>query len=925
GFGYLVPGTFGLAVRFDLANFSLSTVQTLDLSGLGDFMGAHLDVFASRIYFVTIYGRVVMAYLPDFSFGEEVPYSQLATEYTLEYHPSVIASWGRFSFVWDLSTTMMVLECKYVEVLAPPKTLLQFVMLDYNNASWTDVTWTITKIDGESVVRMMMIPMNASGGSWGDASYLIERENGAVVSNGTLGPPGADSRREFQEGHRELHEFHAIAGETLYLTVARGSSTEGLGWAVTDEFYGALAAADLEAGEDEKYPSRLPFVVPGVPLQVGFGHSQQAKFVDVYVEPFAELSLSVYNRGQRGGGVQTSPESIAWVLYDHNMDALLRSGASYEATFPVHTRFSPRTGIIFSEAISTTTSSSSATTTASSTSSSQTTSSTTRSTSSSSSTTTTSPTTTSPTSSSSTSTSSTATSSTTTSTSSRSTTATSTTTLSTTVTNTTSTATTATTSSTWTTSTTTTSTTSSSTTLSSTTTTTSTSSSTTVTRTSTTTSSTLQNNLALPAAVREDSPEGAVVVATLESVLLATKSSEGAVSTSTPTGNVTVVKLSGSAASSSNSTSTTNNRVVLQINNGGAADPQNEATVEVSVPLAVVEDLAQGQNVLLTVMTIAQEVSNTLPISNTDSQSVELTSSVMELSLVLEAAGAVTVANVSDLVEPIAFRLGGSSAVPGDMCAYFDPVAQSWSTRGMDIVDQETFVSLGLGLAHEMNGTWCLTTHTSLFAVVQVIPFASMWDPEAGTLNAEGYLLAGGIVGLVVCLMLCFACGLLSRRLRPAAAGKTEIQDTKGHLHVVTFSRSRVMAETKTVVSEDEDEHEETMDAKQKVYIRWDVDPGRFMRRLNQLKGHRWVSMDLGARRETGVKGSVTKEASQSYAKRSFRNMLQGVEEEETPTHQEGNQAGSPVARQGTVASEAFLGGVESNMTNGTNEEAEQW
>ena len=37
------------------------------------------------------------------------------------------------------------------------------------------------------------------------------------MSNGTLGPPGADSRREFQEGHRELHEFHAIAGETLHL------------------------------------------------------------------------------------------------------------------------------------------------------------------------------------------------------------------------------------------------------------------------------------------------------------------------------------------------------------------------------------------------------------------------------------------------------------------------------------------------------------------------------------------------------------------------------------------------------------------------------------------------------------------------------------------------------------------------------------
>ncbi|CAE6936036.1 unnamed protein product, partial [Symbiodinium sp. CCMP2456] len=341
-------------------------------------------------------------------------------------------------------------------------------------------------------------------------------------------------------------------------------------------------------------------------------------------------------------------------------------------------------------------------------------------------------------------------------------------------------------------------------------------------------------------------------------------------------------------------------------------------------------------------MTIAEEVSLTLPNANTERETVEVTSKVMELSLVLdcvttsaelstrsefgvpkgdvrrspykkmEAGGAVTVANVSDLTEPIAFQLAAGEAVPGDQCAFFDPVSQTWSTQGMGNVDAETFTAL---LSRTMNGTWCLTTHTSMFALVQIIPFESMWDPEAGTLNANGYILAGAFVGLVVCLMLCFACGLLVRRMRPAAAGQTEIQDP-GRLWVVTFSRSQVMAETKTVVSDEDDEHEETMDAKQKVHIRWDVDPAPLLTKLNHLKGHRWVSMDLRAKRVTGVAGSVTKEASQSYAKRSFRNMLQGVEGEDGMTKKT-TDAAAQMGRQASVTSEAFLGAVESNQDSG--------
>lgn len=915
GFGYLVPGVFGWAARFELADFSTSSVQMLNLTYVGDFMGAHLDTFGSTVYFITLQGEFVAVDLPDFSLSD-VSDGQLETEYSeyypsLLYYPSAIAGWGRHSFLWSLGPTMLSLECDNgVAETGTPKTIVTFVMYGYDDASWREYAWALSMIDGRSPVSMHVSP--GPFGSWVGENFLIERESGDVVLNVT-----------WQED-MVSQEFQGIAGETLYLTVTPGNSSGGDGrwWDIIDDH--GIAYSSWH----QLYPTKQPFMAVGATLRAGGGHSERAKFEEFYVEPTATLSLSVSPRGDTNG------TNIAWVLYDVNMDAIMRSGDEIWEKFPRNAIFSPRP-FVEETGPGTTSSSQTATVTLSSTSSST---SATRTSATATSTTTSSATVTSTTTASATVTSTittltivtstTTASSTVTSTTTASATVTSTTTTSTftTVTNTTSTVTTATTSSTTTfsststsstsSSTTSSSTTLSSTTLSSTTVSSTTSSSTTLSITSTTTSTTLKNDFALPSTVREDSPEGAVVAAALESVLLATKSSEGSVTSSTPSGNVTVVKLSGSAA---NSSTPDQNRMVLQINNGnaGAAGTGNDgslSTVAVSVPLAVVEDLAQGQNVLLSVMTIAEEVSLTLPNANTERETVELTSKVMELSLVLEAGGAVTVANVSDLTEPIAFQLTAGEAVPGDQCAFFDPVSQTWSTKGMGNMDAETFTALGLGST--MNGTWCLTTHTSMFALVQIIPFESMWDPEAGALNANGYIVAGAFVALVVCLMLCFACGLLGRRMRPAAAGQTEIQDTKGRRHVVTFSRSQVMAETKTVVSDEDDEHEETMDAKKKVHIRWDVDPGRFLKRLNHLKGHRWVSMDLRAKRVKGVTASVTKEASQSYAKRSFRNMLQGIEGEDGETNQTTNEA-PQLGRQASVTSEAFLGAVESNQDSG--------
>ncbi|CAE7489600.1 unnamed protein product, partial [Symbiodinium necroappetens] len=820
GFGYLVPGVFGWAARFELADFSLlgdvrgggpgtSSVRMLNLTYVGDFMGAHLDTFGSTVYFITLQGEFVAVDLPDFSLSD-VSDGQLETEYSeyypsLLYYPSAIAGWGRHSFLWSLGPTMLSLECDNgVAETGTPKTIVTFVMYGYDDASWRDYAWALSMIDGRSPVSMHASP--GPFGSWVGENFLIERESGDVVLNVT-----------WQED-MVSQEFQGIAGETLYLTVTPGNSSGGDGrwWDIIDDH--GIAYSSWH----QLYPTKQPFMAVGATLRAGGGHSERAKFEEFYVEPTATLSLSVSPRGDTNG------TNIAWVLYDVNMDAIMRSGDEIWEKFPRNAIFSPRRLLAFcakglaagqapprlglteqlpdemdlprpvvladrnchlvlyksqlfevmeslflnvvasfvgsahcqprepqqlhsrrsklgdihdnslsnrdihdnslsnrdihdhdldhrdiydnrlinrdiydnglSNRIPTAANGDGQVLVAK------------------------------------------------------------------------------------------------------------------VTNTTSTVSTAMgllwqeadcddikhhdfffhvdvlhvvvhnllihdivvhdvvvnnsvfhyiiihdafdhkyynfhnfvaKNDFALPSTVREDSPEGAVVAAALESVLLATKSSEGSVTSSTPSGNVTVVKLSGSAA---NSSTPDQNRMVLQINNGnaGAAGTGNDgslSTVAVSVPLAVVEDLAQGQNVLLSVMTIAEEVSLTLPNANTERETVELTSKVMELSLVLEAGGAVTVANVSDLTEPIAFQLTAGEAVPGDQCAFFDPVSQTWSTKGMGNMDAETFAALGLGST--MNGTWCLTTHTSMFALVQIIPFESMWDPEAGALNANGYIVAG--------------------------------------------------------------------------------------------------------------------------------------------------------------------------------------
>ncbi|CAJ1389434.1 unnamed protein product, partial [Effrenium voratum] len=278
-----------------------------------------------------------------------------------------------------------------------------------------------------------------------------------------------------------------------------------------------------------------------------------------------------------------------------------------------------------------------------------------------------------------------------------------------------------------------------------------------------------------------------------------------------------------------------------------------------------VDELQTQANVIMTVTQVVEEASAGIPNENAQRDKLIFNNRVLEFSLIKEVVGVVEVMNVSDLTEPILIRFSGTNPIEGDSCVHFDFVSNTWSSEGVSLVNSS--------VSGESTGTWCETTHTSIFAIVQTVPFELRNDLEADNLNANSYVVAAAFVGMLLCVASCCVCFLLGRRLRPPAAGKTEIQDDKGNRHVVTFSRSNVTAETKIV---DDEDNEEATEA-QKVLVKWDVEPERFMTRLDQLRGHRWITMDLGA--NAGTEAKVTKEASESLARRSLKKVTLRMED----------------------------------------------
>lgn len=337
----------------------------------------------------------------------------------------------------------------------------------------------------------------------------------------------------------------------------------------------------------------------------------------------------------------------------------------------------------------------------------------------------------------------------------------------------------------------------------------------------------------LPSNVDTNETEGSLVLATLQGALVALNSDQESVVLETEAGNVSVVKLSSSSVDPSSS-------LVFQF--GDSGDQTSDGTITVSVPVSVVSQFEQGGNVMLAVLQVKQDVTDSL---NQGDAKVILGAPVLEISFVQEKNGEVSVANVSDLAEPVIFRLQDSSPGVGD-CVFFDLDTNSWSTQGVSVASSSQIAQVTGELS---NGTWCAAVHFSLFSFVQTIPFDEIIDTKDYVVSQENYMIAIALM-LVVFVLVCGLCCTWSFfRVRAPNSGKTNIKDDRGRSHVVKFTRSEVVARDEMVSpaqtarsgrSGRSDKEKNT-----KVLVTWEVEPAEVLANLDHMKGHGYVAMDV--------------------------------------------------------------------------------
>ena len=345
---------------------------------------------------------------------------------------------------------------------------------------------------------------------------------------------------------------------------------------------------------------------------------------------------------------------------------------------------------------------------------------------------------------------------------------------------------------------------------------------TTSTGTSITSTTTVQHVIQLPADVSVNTVEGRIVESTLWEALALMEMQADSLVTATAWGNVTVVKLRSLAANFDSS-----DRVVFSTDIAGGF-----RGVTVSVPLQLVQNLMQGANPMLAVTEVLPHVSETMPSNGEGSSQVVLNSPVVEISILLEAQGKVSVATVSDLAEPILVRLSDASQQPQDVCAFFDHTSRAWSSVGLQAIS-----------VNDLSGRWCQSTHLSMLAIVHVVPFEGLIAEQDTSFELTSIALAcaslfagGGVVFL-----------LWYYRCKPARGGSVQIQGKGDQTFVVTYSRSTRSADhepdepmksisTKSL-SFQAFRSEASASAASKVHIEWNIQANDWKTRLHDLEG----------------------------------------------------------------------------------------
>lgn len=289
---------------------------------------------------------------------------------------------------------------------------------------------------------------------------------------------------------------------------------------------------------------------------------------------------------------------------------------------------------------------------------------------------------------------------------------------------------------------------------------------------------------------------------------------EASLSQGTPSGVVTVVKLSS-----------TSDQVRINRTDGGSE-------VVVLLPAAL-NNLAEG-NLMLVVTDLLPSVGESFP-KNKGADIILLNSPVVEISFVQESQGEVSVLEVKGLTDPVIIKISEKAPVAGDECVYFDPLVDAWSTDGAQL------------LVSNDPGSWCAVSHTSIFAIAQKIPFGNALPTELAV-KENSYFIAVLLTFTLCCFTVPAVYVWLRRRFKAPSTGKAYLTCKGRKARPITFSMTKVVSE------------KEGGGTDGKVLVKWDVTPD-VLPDLDNLK-LRDVSTELSTKGREVIRVKSLKSAS---------------------------------------------------------------
>jgi len=255
----------------------------------------------------------------------------------------------------------------------------------------------------------------------------------------------------------------------------------------------------------------------------------------------------------------------------------------------------------------------------------------------------------------------------------------------------------------------------------------------------------------------------------MEAALSLASLNESMMVADTETGRVTAVKL----APAENDSSTV---LTLERTSGSG-------TMSVVVPQDLLQNLSTGGNTIMVMTEVTEEVTRGIPTGADTGDKVVLHSPVVDFSFVNEVSGTLRLVEVNGSV-PIGFTITNRPPVPGERCSYFDPVLDAWSDAGMELVNGSYIDG-----ADGANVSWCVTTHTSMFALIQSLPLDLMHESDDNALNVSGYMAAIGVT-LGMLFILCVMCSPWLRRVRAPTSGHVRLVARDGQVRHVGFECS---------------------------------------------------------------------------------------------------------------------------------------